>query len=302
MKFKNLNIPNGITNRLGRQVLQVRKHSPAVMFGAGIVGVVTSTVLACRATLKLDEVLEKTQADMGTAKELFATDNESYTAKDYTEDMAKLRIRTAVKVGKLYAPSLAVGVVSIGLLTGSHIVLNKRNLALTAAYGAVEKGFREYRDRVRQELGDEKEREFRYGFEEVEEVVEGKNGSKVTKTKRVNPVTGKSIYAKFFDEYSKNWNKEPEYNRVFLQCQQNYANDLLKARGHVFLNEVYDMLGLDRTSAGAVVGWVFDKDGDNFIDFGLFDGEKLEIRNFINGHERSILLDFNVDGTIYDKI
>ena len=84
--------------------------------------------------------------------------------------------------------------------------------------------------------------------------------------------------------------------------QQTFFNDLLLSRGHLFLNEVYDQIGIDRTKAGQVVGWVVSKDGDNFVDFGLFDGSTQEKRMFVNGHENSVLLDFNVDGVIYDKI
>lgn len=108
-----------------------------------------------------------------------------------------------------------------------------------------------------------------------------------------------SPYARFFDEASANWVKDPEINHIFVQCQQNFANNLLIARGHLFLNEVYDMLGIDRSSAGQVVGWVISGDGDNFVDFGMFEAHSAR---FVNGYERSILLDFNVDGVVVDKI
>lgn len=294
----NLKLPTNVA----RQMLKMQKHSPAIMFGAGIAGVVTTTVLACKATLKLDSVLEETKGNMDTARELFAQDREEYTQKDFTQDMTMLRVRAGVKVAKLYAPAIALGIGSIGLLTGSHIVLNKRNIALTAAYTTLEKGFNQYRDRVREEFGADKDQELRYGYEEVEEAVEGKNGTKVKTTKVANPSTGKSIYSRFFDELNRNWQRQPEYNRLFIQCQQNYANDLLRSRGHVFLNEVYDLLGMERSKPGAVVGWVLDKDGDGFIDFGVFTDGSPEARAFVEGREGSILLDFNVDGVIYDKI
>jgi hypothetical protein len=132
--------------------------------------------------------------------------------------------------------------------------------------------------------------------------VENEKTGKKEYVKRVGP-DGASIYARFFDPTSTSWSKEPEYNLIFVQCQQNYANDLLRARGHVFLNEVYDMLGIPRSQAGAVVGWILSQDRttDNYIDFGVFDDEK-NARDFVNGYEGSILLDFNVDGVIFDKI
>lgn len=299
----NLKVPAAVTNKFGRQILLVQKNSPTLMFATGIVGVVASTVLACRSTLKLEEVLEKTQKDMATAKELVHENPEQYTAKDYSRDVAFLRVRTVVNIGKLYAPALGVGLLSVGLLTGSHVVLSKRNVALTAAYGALERGFNEYRGRVREELGEDKDREFRFGSEEVEETVEGKNGAKVQKRKRFDPRTGKSIYAQIFDETNPNWQRRADFNALFIKCQQNYANNLLHSRGHLFLNEVYDMLGFERTRAGAVVGWITGVDGgDNFVDFGVFESADPQARAFVEGRENSVLIDFNVDGTVWDKI
>ena len=89
---------------------------------------------------------------------------------------------------------------------------------------------------------------------------------------------------------------------LFLRTQQNYANDLLKARGHLFLNEVYSMLGIPHTSAGAIVWWTIGAGGDNYVDFGIFTRDSQVVREFVNGYERSILLDFNVDGVIWDMI
>jgi hypothetical protein len=168
-----------------------------------------------------------------------------------------------------------------------------------AAYGALEKGFDEYRRRVVEKYGEEEDRNFRYGSREVD-VVDDKG--KVNKVLRVGDDIP-SVYARFFDPTSTSWNKNPDYNFVFLRSQQNWANDLLKIRGHVFLNEVYDMLGLERSKAGSVVGWILIGDyRDNYIDFGLFDGDDQAARDFVNGREGSVLLDFNVDGVIWDKL
>ena len=294
-------ISNAVTSKAGRRILVAQKHSPTILFGAGVVGVVATVVIASRATLKLEEVLDQAQGNLRTAKDLSDTNNPSYSENDYKQDVAYIYIRSTLAIARLYAPAVAVGTLSIGCLAGSHTILTKRNAGLAAAYAAVEKGFAEYRQRVLAEVGEDKEREFRYGSESREIVEETKQGPKVTTVQRVDP-NGISVYARFFDEMSQSWQKTPEYNRVFLQCQQNYANDLLHSRGHVFLNEVYDMLGIERTKAGAVVGWIMSKDGDNFIDFGMFDSDNPRARDFVNGREGAILLDFNVDGVIFDKI
>lgn len=293
-------IRNALTSRVGRQILTVQKHSPALLFGAGVVGVVGTVVLASRATLKLEDTLLETQKDMARVQ---AATTPLYTEEDRTKDMILLRVKAAVSIGKLYAPAIGLGVVSIAALTGSHVILNRRNVALTAAYAAIEKGFREYRERVINEYGADKDRAFRYGVVKQQVVEETETGPVTKNVKRVDMDKPPSIYARFFDESSTSWSREPQYNQLFIQCQQNYANDMLNSRGHVFLNEVYDMLGLPRSKEGAVVGWVLGDEGDNFIDFGVFKGKDTFMgQQFVNGVERSVLLDFNVDGVVYDKI
>lgn len=112
-----------------------------------------------------------------------------------------------------------------------------------------------------------------------------------------------SPYARFFDECSPEWSNDPEYNKMFLHSQQQFANEKLKSKGHLYLNEVYDMLGLPRSRSGAIVGWIYDpennKAGDNFVDFGIY---TVADPKFVNGYERSVLLDFNVDGLIIDHL
>lgn len=294
MKF----VPEVIGRQIARNSLQLQKASPEVLFGVGIIGLVGSTVLACRATLKVDTVMEEAKDKLDLAKNL---EHEDYSEKDRSRDISLIYFQSGVKVVKLYAPAVIVGVASIYALRTSHNILTRRNLALTAAYSALDKGFNQYRARVIDKYGEDEDRNFRYGSEVVEIVdPETNKKKKVTRVGSDDP----SIYARFFDPTSSSWSKEPEYNMIFLQCQQNYANDMLHSRGHVFLNEVYDMLGVPRSQAGAVVGWLLSKHGetDNFINFGVFDGREQVARDFVNGREGAILLDFNVDGVIFDKL
>jgi hypothetical protein len=291
-------VPEVIGRTVARHNLQLQKASPQVLLGVGIVGMVGSTVLACRATLKVDTVLDEAKSKLDLAKNL---EHEEYSEKDRSRDISLIYFQSGVKVARLYAPAVIVGVASIYALRTSHGILTRRNLALTAAYSALETGFDQYRARVVEKYGEDEDRNLRYGTREVEIVdPETNKKKKVTRVSLEDP----SIYARFFDSFSPSWNKEPEYNLVFLKCQQNYANDLLRSRGHVFLNEVYDMLGIPRSKAGAVVGWLLSPDGntDNFVNFGVFDGREQVTRDFVNGLEGAILLDFNVDGVIYDKL
>lgn len=294
MKF----VPAAITKAVGRNSLLLQKSSPQVLFGAGIVGVVGSTVLACRATLKMDEILNEGRDKLEMARNL---DHPEYSEKDRSRDISLVYIQTSVRIVRAYAPAIILGGLSIAALTSSHRILTSRNAALTAAYTALDEGFKQYRARVVEKYGEDEDRNLRYGTTEI--TTEDSKGKRKT-TLRVGP-GDPSIYARFFDESSSSWSREPEYNRIFLSCQQNYANDLLRSRGHVFLNEVYDMLGIPRSEAGAVVGWLLTPNGstDNHVSFGVFDDKQNErVRDFVNGYEGSILLDFNVDGIIYDKI
>lgn len=285
-------VPESITRNVCRQILIMKKNSPHIFFGVGIVGAIASTVLACRATLKLEETLDEIKHDVDSVKKLKEpkTYSNDYPVEEYNRDAVYVYAKGTFKLVRLYAPAVVVGSVSIACLTGSHVQLTRRNNALMAAYAILEKAYSDYRDRVREVVGESKELELYHGAQ-IEKV--NKEEVKVIDPNRWSP------YAKFFDEGSIHWCKDPEINRLYIQCQQNYANNLLRARGHVFLNEVYDMLDVERSSAGQVVGWVMGGDGDNYISFGIFD---VYNKPFINGWEATILLDFNVDGVVYDKI
>jgi hypothetical protein len=296
-------VPLAASAKLGRQLLLFKKNSPALMFGAGVAGAVTATVLACKATLKVEEVLadaEKEQAKMDEAMTSFP---DRYTENHRARDLKLLRIQTAVKLGRLYAPSIGVGLLSVGLLTGSHVTLTRRNAALTAAYAVLDRGFNEYRDRVRAELGEDKDKEFRYGVDYKEIVEEGEHGHEVKTIKKIGPqLGGRSIYARPFDKNNRKWSNHHMDNRMFIQTQQQWANDRLRAHGWLTLNDVYDSLGLERTKEGTVVGWVKNgKNGDGYVTFGLEDNTE-PVYAFMEGDEKSIWLDFNVDGVIYDQI
>lgn len=290
-------IPDGVTRSIAMSVFKTKQNSPHIFFVGGVLGMIGTTVLACRATLRLDKDLDEIKNDVHAVKELAnAAGDDSvsgYREHEYYRDLGHVYIKSAVRLGKLYGPSVLLGVASVGALSGSHVQLTRRNAALTATLAAVSKAYDEYRLRIQQEIGEEREYEIYHG---IEEVIDEETGKKV---KVINP-TGYSMYAKVFDETCENWFPDPERNRHLIMLQQKYFNHKLQSRGHVLLNDVYDALGFNRTVAGCLVGWLRDGDGDGFIDFGLFDGQMAA--RFINGLEGSIILDFNVDGNIYQKI
>lgn len=300
---------------IGRGGLVLKKYSPEILTAAGVIGTVGSTVLACKATLKVEDILDEAKKKSNLINAVHDGEIEvdaEYTDKDYSKDLIVNRTQTAVKLIKLYGPAITLGALSITAILGGQHILRKRNVAVMAAYKLCEESFNNYRSRVKDELGEEKDRQFYYGMTEetVKDKVKSKDGKTKTVTKKVEKAPDHlySQYARFFDEANINWDKSPEQNMYFLKMVQNQMNDKLKARGHVFLNEVYDALGFDRSDAGQLVGWVWSNDntameaGDGYIDFGIFDGNDYAKRAFVNGDERSILLDFNIDGMIYDLI
>ena len=289
--------------------LKAIKHSPEILAGVGVVGVVGSLVMACKATTKLSDVLEESKEQLDKIKEVAADPayEEKYTQDDAKKDTTITYVQTAMKVTKLYAPSVILCASSLGCLLASNNILKKRNAALSAAYMTVDKSFKEYRKRVADRFGEEVEKEIRYNIKAEEITKVDEDGNEVTETVKVMDGTDDpnsySDYARFFDESCAAWQNDAEYNLTFLKAQQQYANDLLKAKGRLFLNEVYRMLGIDETKAGQVVGWVYNPDnptGDNFVDFGIYNMQRERVRAFVNGYEPNILLDFNVDGVIWN--
>lgn len=300
---------NNVTRTVNRVGFKFKKHSPEVLIVAGTIGVVASAVMACKATTKAGKIKEEMNEEMDKIHEVAEAHREDYTEEDLKKDTTIVYTQTAAKYVKLYAPSVALGVVSLTCILASNSILRKRNIALAAAYTAVDKGFKEYRGRVVERFGTELDKELRYNIKakEFEEPVVDEKGKEKIKKETVSVADPNlySDYARFFDDGCLGWSKDAEYNLTFLKQQQNYANDLLKKKGHLFLNEVYDMLGIPRTRAGQVVGWIYDEKhpiGDNFVDFGIYDMNREKVRDFVNGYERVILLDFNVDGNILDLI
>lgn len=310
MKVKE--IINSVSYNAHRIGFKIKKASPEIMVVAGVVGVVTSTVMACKATTKVNDILEETRKQVDDVHNVLDSDvvsEDEYTNDDAKKDLAIIYTQTGVKLIKLYAPSVIVGALSITGILASHKILKKRNVALTAAYATIDRSFKEYRGRVVERFGKELDRELRYNIkaQEIEEKTVDKDGNETVEKKTISVVDPNmySDYARIFDNGSMGWTKDPEYNLMFLKLQQNQANDRLRAQGYLFLNDVYDMLGIPRTKAGQIVGWIYDKDnpvGDNFVDFGIYDIYNEKACDFVNGRERSIVLDFNVDGNILDMI
>ena len=294
---------NGVASKT---VMKLKKHSPEILVVAGIAGTVVSAVLACKATTKVAEILDETKGTLDTIHEGMETgaiNGQEYTTEDGKKDTVVVYAQTGMKLAKLYVPAIILGTLSITSILASNNILRKRNVALGAAYAAIDKSFKEYRGRVIERFGEQVDTELKYGikakkFEEIEVDPETGKEKKVKKTVMVADPNLQSDYAVYFDSKSRNYETNPDYNRMFLKAQQAFANDKLQTRGHLFLNEVLDDLDLPRTPAGQIVGWT--KDGpDGYVNFRIVEVE----RETEDGrHEPALLLDFNVEGNIWEKM
>lgn len=292
---------------------KLKKHSPEILAVVGIVGIVTSTVMACKATTKVSDIVDETKETIDTIHDAVenhrhTSDGEEYTQEVANKDLALVYVQTGWKFVKLYGPSVAIGVASIACMVGSNHILRKRYIASAAAFNALATDFNGYRSRLIDKFGDELDKELRFGIKakEIEETVVDEDGNETTVTKTVNvvdPNLAHSIYSIPWYEGNTGYTKNAELNKVFLIQQQNHANDKLRLNGILTLNEVYDMLGAPRTAYGQQAGWVYTEDcsaGDNFVDFGIFDPDNPHACDFLIGHERAIILNFNCIGNVLE--
>lgn len=299
--------------------LKVQKHAPEIFVGVGIVGFVGTVYLACKATTKAEAIMDEHQKSMGivkSTKESYKEAPQVYSETDYKRDVATVYLKTGVNFVKLYWPAITLGVVSTACILKGYNILSTRNFALMAAYKGSEEAFSNYRQRVVEKLGTKAEEDIRYGVHKEEIEVTDSNGK--TKTKKVETVDPDVFHDDpsrlIFDEFSSCWQDDAAANQKFLCDTERFCNQRLEAMGYLFLNEVREALGYKKIPEGQLLGWILPKgkhivgDGDGYVSFGLFnrltdDNVEGEIkRQFFYGDNPSVLLEFNYDGVIFDKI
>lgn len=286
------------------------QKSPELCLAAGIGAGIGATVMACRATLKVNAVLDVHKKNLANINQVMA-DKEAdpnvwpeYSEEDAQRDKYISTVQCVRDIVKLYLPAIGLGVVSVVLLVGGHKIMKNRLMALNMAYTALTTAYDSYRQRVREEVGEDKERDIYSGKKTVELTETNSKGKEVKKKGQVQTLP-MDPYARLFDECNPWWEKDAERNKFFLSMQQSKANDYLNRHGHIFLNDVYRMLGFPPTKEGQLIGWLKDGDGDGFVSFGIWDEvnqPRQEGAALINCYERSVWLTFNVDGVVYDKI
>lgn len=315
-----MSLKNSITNFCATTRFNLQKHSPDILVAAGIVGGIAACVLACKATLKAEKILDEHQEMMEKVKKVKeeSPHNDIYNDKDYKRDVACVYTKTIVKFGKLYWPAATLGVLSIGCVLKAHDILSERNLSLLAAYKCSEEAFKSYRARVAEKLGKNEEEKIRYNVHKTDiSSVDNETGEVKTETfLDADPETYADDPSKIlFDEFNPNWNKDADRNWVFLRGVQDWCNRKLISDGHLFLNDVRYELGLEAIPEGQLLGWILPKegsrivgDGDGYVDFGLFNNvndntvEGVTKRDFLFGVNPSVMIELNYDGVIWDKI
>lgn len=313
-----------MTRTASKYGYRLKKASPTIMIVGAAVGGVTATVLACKATIKAQDILEEHNAAVKNIHEtkekidngeLELKEGENYTEEDMKKDITTTYVHTGMELAKVYAPAVSLGVASLTCMFGSHHIMTKRNASLTAAYIALDKAFSEYKLRVSDRFGDRVQHELEHNVKavEVESKKTDENGIEETiKEYKDVALQHTSPYTCIFDETVDTWQPDSQLNRSYLFLMEQAANKRLRSQGHLFLNDVLASIGTHggvsmKTPEGQIVGWLYDPNDatkQNHVDFGVtnyVEGNDA-LNNFIDGHERSVMLRFNCDGPIIDKI
>ena len=278
----------------------VVKHAPTILTGAGTVGLVGTAVLASRATLTYKELIADEVMVITDGPNLMKR-NEHYTEEEFRKDRIVCYSRIVTKTVKHYAPTIALGVASIAAFWWSHSIQSKRIAGLAAAYAALDTSYRKYKKSVASVIGEESMKKVE---EKILDDVVFTDEPFEYDTMAESVIPEYSPYARIIDETSSVWDPSDDITELNIHAQLNYMNDLLRTRGYLFLSDVYDALGIPRTPASQVVGWLWKKgDGDHYVSFGDIEGHRIKFWDDSRRREvANYLLDFNVDGEIVNEI
>lgn len=295
-------------NIINKLVFQVKKYSPEILTGLGICGGIGATVLACKATVKAVDIMKEHNEEINMIEQCASNNEIQYSKEEEKKNRRIIYSRTALGLIKVYSPSIILGAASISSILSGHKIISKRYTAVSTAYAALDAGFKKYKERVVKKLGEEAEKEIRYGIVEKEVETTDEKGKKKKETIKVAEYPLGSPYAMFFDEASALYSKDRFANKTTLLGIQDLMNIKLKEQGYLYLNDVYRALCLPENKYVQYAGWIYDKNnnpGDNYVDFGIFDlkndKEDEDKVAFVNGNEKSILLDFNCIPNIYSR-
>lgn len=282
-------------------IFKTKVHMPEILLVGGCASIVGGTVCACKATLKTQQRL------VGVRKKAEELRKKTDDTKAAEKSVGKLYFEEGMKVAKDFAPAILLSGIGLGAICSDHYILQQRNAGLAAAYALLDKGYKEYRARVADTFGADTERDIRYGVktEHSEETVTDENGNekKQETTVKKPTVDEKSSTSRYFCTGCTGFERSGHFNLMYLKGQVELCNMKLRAQGYLLLNEVYEMLGMKPTKAGAVIGWLYDEKNrnlQNVVSFGLETLSRETIARIQNSVDMPIPLFFNVDGYILD--
>lgn len=285
-----------------------QKLSPEICLVGGTAAVVTGTVFACKATMKLPDILDETKEEINCIHATVDNKEIAYSEQDAKKDLTRTYVRCGLKVAKAYVVPFILEAGGLGLIFSGHVIQKNRNADLALAYAGLDKAFREYRKRVDEKYGEGSDKAVMYNVREeaVEETVKTDKGKEKTVKKTIQvgeePL---SLFARCFERGCPGWVSDPDMRILHLQSVQRTMNDQLKVRGFLWLNEVYEALGFPQTRLGQMYGWVYDpKDPRSscVVSFDITNIHRQSVRDFRNGYEEAMWLEFNVDGIITDRV
>lgn len=295
----------------------INRHSPEILVGAGIVGGAATTVMACKATVKIVDIkLENVELsktidnaeqimDQRKADIIVDENGKEYSREDVENDRLAIRSQTIMAYIKGYAPVAALGVASaVSILCGVNI-LNKRNMMLVAAYTSLERSYGLYRKRVIEDLGEDADWKYRTGAttKKIEQDVVDEKTGEVKRKKVKTEVIEEGNDA---IDYTINLGRECkapfvkdaiDYTRTYtwLDMVETTATNEVKLYGWKSLNDIRRELYCPPVAIGQIAGWSRE-DWDGYVSFNAREVYDEELG------KNTIILDPNVDGAIINKI
>lgn len=296
-----------ITTAFYTGVARISKHAPTILSVTASAGVIATGYLAWKAGTRFEDVECR---DWDRRKECLRN-ADTIPDEDVPKIERKNRILFILDTVRTVAPAAIVGAATITMIYFSNSISKKRLAAMGAAYATLQTAFDGYKRTMVEALGKEsvdkilKPKLPNVG-KSAEEILSSDNKSDAANVSDavVNSLKALSPYARIIAEESSTcWDPNEDYTYQNLAAVQLWANRRLERKGHLFLNEVFDQLGLSRTREGAVVGWLKNGEGDNYVSFGDFDASIYRVpSDDYTRVDSNFIVDFNVDGVIWDKI
>lgn len=284
-----------ISSVSSRMSFTLNQNAPSICLAVGIGGVVAAGIIACVQTLKVPAMIEDVQEQEQKLKETadktvevvdgdIVDEDEKETA--LADDIRKMRLTTGVAIAKLYIPAIIIATCGFCLIVHSHYQMAARNVALYGAYLALQKEFDEYRENVKERFGEDVDKQLRFNVnpDKIREQLEGEADTPSTAL-----IEARTRF--LFDENNSDlYQKNMEYNIHLISIAEHNLNHLLRANGHIFVNEALAELHLPLIQSGQDNGWIYDPMVEHKIVLSTYYVE--------DDNRGGIWIEMNIDGDI----